>query len=129
MEQGNIQRSSTFNHEELGLKIKGVHGTREEKERKLAKITTVISQGIGGNMPGQDLTTSLVVIKLEGLSISIANYDPREIVLLSLYRVNLIKFDVSHLTTINSYLLEQYLNGGYLQDTQQDRFQDLEYSN
>jgi DNA polymerase II small subunit/DNA polymerase delta subunit B len=82
-------------NEDLNRKIKGIHGTKAERAKKLARITNVISSGIGGTVSGQDLTSSLVLIKLDGLSISVANYDPREIMLLSLYHISLIKFDVS----------------------------------
>lgn len=64
-----------------------MHGSPTQRAKKLAKITAVISLGIGGNVPGQDLTSSLVLIKLEGLTVSVANYDPREIMLLSLYQI------------------------------------------
>ena len=39
-------------NEDLNRKIKGVHGTPAQRARKLAKITAVISRGIGGNVPG-----------------------------------------------------------------------------
>ena len=39
-------------NEDLNRNTKGVHGSPAQRAKKLAKITAVISEGIGGNVPG-----------------------------------------------------------------------------
>ncbi len=78
--------------ERLGIRIKGIHGSKEVRARKMRQLGEVVSRGeISRNIQ----TKSLLYVNLKGLTISVANSTPAELLLLSLYQVVLLKHDVS----------------------------------
>lgn len=60
----------------------------------MQQISTDVARGDIVN-PGQEQSRSTLYIKLKGLTVSVVNSTPAEILLLSLYQIVLLKNDVS----------------------------------